>query len=230
MALRRPPPESLRELEIRAEALAGRTVGEVARALDLPLPAVPARAKGYIGQLVELALGADADAGERPDFAALAVELKTIPIGKAGRPKESTFVCSVSMSSADQQRWPTSRLRRRLAHVLWMPVEAAEVAPLPERRFGRPLLWTPSPEDEAQLAADWEHLMGAVAAGRGGSISAREGVLLQLRPKARDGKVRTLGATADGVERTLPLGFYLRASFTARLLGGLRMPRSTQAC
>src|SRR4051812_47610524 len=101
---RRPPPFNLRELEIRAEALAGRTVGELALALDVGL-ADTTRAKGFVGQLIELALGADADAGDAPDFAALGVELKSVPVGKSGRPKESTFVCSVTMTAAEHELW-----------------------------------------------------------------------------------------------------------------------------
>jgi DNA mismatch repair protein MutH len=208
---------SLRELEIRAEALAGRTLGELARALDVTLPDAR-RAKGFVGQLVELALGADPSAGDGPDFPTLDVELKTIPVGRNGRPKESTFVCSVTMATAEHERWETSRLRRRLQRVVWVPVEAADVADLALRRIGRPVVWSPSPEEEAALRADWEHLMGAVGAGRGGSLSAHEGTILQLRPKARDGAVRTLAPDDDGVGRLLPLGFYLRASFTAHIV------------
>ena len=64
--------------------------------------------------------------------------------------------------------------------------------------------------------ADWEKLLGAVGTGR--IPSAHEGRVLQLRPKAAHGRVLTLTAMEDGAARVLPLGFYLRASFTAALL------------
>jgi DNA mismatch repair protein MutH len=215
MTQRRPPPATPRELEIRAEALTGHTVGEVAAALGVPLPRDPRRAKGFVGGLLERALGADPAAGEGPDFPALGIELKSIPLGARGRPAESTFVCSIRMSDADEQGRESSRLRRRLARVLFVPVDAARLAPLAARRFGAPSFWTPDAREEAALRADWEDLMGAIGAGRGGTLSAREGRVLQVRPKAASSAVRTLG---PGAEQTLPLGFYLRASFTAGLL------------
>lgn len=215
MPLRRPPPATLRELEIRAEALAGRTIGELATALELALPGEPRRAKGFVGALVERALGADPAAGDGPDFPGLGVELKSIPVGASGRPAESTFVCSIRMSDADDERWEGSRLERRLRCVLFVPVQAARLAPLPERRFAAPVLWRPTSDELASLRADWEDLIGAIGAGRGGTLSAREGRLLQVRPKAATASERTLGPTA---EQTLPLGFYLRASFTAAVL------------
>ncbi len=216
--LRRPPPATVRELEVRAGALVGRTVGEVARALGAVLPAEPRRAKGFVGTLLEHALGADADAGDGPDFAALGVELKSLPVGPGGRPAESTFVCSIRMAGADGERWETSRLRRRLARVMFVPVEAARVAALESRRFGRAVLWTPSAGEEALLRGDWEDLMGAIGAGRGGRLTAREGRVLQVRPKAPSARARTLAPGDGGPELALPLGFYLRASFTRDLL------------
>ncbi len=215
-AARRPPPRSEVELLVRAEALAGRSVGDLAAALALPLPREPRRAKGFIGALAELALGADPSAGDGPDFPALGIELKTVPLRRSGRPAESTFCCAIQMGEVDRERWERSRLRRRLAQVLWLPVAAAQEAPLAERRFGRACLWRPSAEEWELLQTDWEHLVGAIAAGR--CPSAHEGRVLQVRPKAAHGRVRALAAI-DGVRRVLPLGFYLRAGFTGALLG-----------
>lgn len=218
--VRRPAPLTCRELELRAHALAGRTVGELAAALCVPVPASSRQGKGFVGQLVERALGADPCAGPHPDFSGLGVELKTVPVDARGRPVESTFCCSIAMQGADNAHWETSRLRQRLAHVLWLPVTAARLAPLTARCFGRARLWQPSADETAQLRADWEDLMGAIGAGRGGTLTAREGQVLQVRPKAADARARTLAPGADGVLLTLPLGFYLRTAFTARVLQG----------
>ena len=216
--IRRPEPQSLSELRIRAEALTGHTIGGLASALQMEVPTSNVRSKGFIGQLVERALGADPTAGPTPDFSGLGVELKTIPVNNEGRPTETTFCCSIKMSRADYAVWETSRLRLRLSRVLWVPVESSKLAELPDRRIGRPVLWSPSCEELEILESDWNHLMGAIGSGRGGTLSAREGEVLHVRPKAANAAVRAVAPGAQGMEMTLPLGFYLRIPFTASIL------------
>lgn len=209
---RRPAPADEVELLLRARALAGRSVGELARALSIALPVEPKRAKGFVGQLVELALGADPDAGERPDFVRLGIELKTVPIGVRGKPAESTFCCSIAVGTADRERWEESRLRQRLARVLFLPVDGARVAALPERCFRQPVIWSPSSAEEAVLRDDWSELIGRIGAGL--DVSAHRGSALQIRPKAANSRVRIM---AVGKERE-PVAFYLRPAFTSAIL------------
>jgi DNA mismatch repair protein MutH len=207
----------LRELALRAEALSGRSLGELAAALGVTLPGEQRRAKGIPGQLVERALGADSGSAPAPDFSGLGVELKTIPVGPDGRPRESTYVCKVAPLEIAHEEWPTSRVRRKLAHVLWVPL-AAE-GPLAARSFGRARLWQPSAEEEAELRADWEELAGLLGAGAVESVTAHLGKCLQVRPKAADGDERgPMPGGDDGLVETVPRGFYLRSSFTSRIL------------
>ena len=54
---------------------------------------------------------------------------------------------------------------------------------------------------------------------RASDVSAHLGRWLQLRPKARDGRARTVAFGREGeVVETVPRGFYLRPSFTRALL------------
>ncbi|MBI3179530.1 MAG: hypothetical protein HYZ27_07695, partial [Deltaproteobacteria bacterium] len=76
------------------------------------------------------------------------------------------------------------------------------------RTFGAPRLWRPGAHELAQLAADWEDLIGAIGAGR--PPDGHAGRLLQVRPKAASRRQRTLAPSADGVAPAPPLGFYLR--------------------
>lgn len=109
-------------------------------------------------------------------------------------------------------------MRRKLACVLWVPVQAAPRS-LPERHIGTPRLWRPSPAQEALLRADWELLMGRIAAGGIDELTARDGEALQVRPKGRDGRVRAAGLGPDGEALSvMPRGFYLRARFTESVL------------
>ncbi len=213
------PPKNEAELLERAGALAGRSLAALADQADQVLPRELARAKGWIGQLVEALLGATADNRSLPDFEALGVELKTVPVDRAGQPKESTFVCTASLGELAAQTWPTSTVRKKLSRVLWVPVEADPALPLCARRIGMPCLWSPSEVEEAGLAADWTEFAELIARGYHESVDARRGVWLQLRPKGADARARAWVRDADGEALvTTPRGFYLRRAFTVRLL------------
>ncbi len=210
------PPESPQEVSWRAAALEGRTLGAIARVLGVPIPDDPRRAKGWIGQLVEMALGASAGNRPVPDFVRLGVELKTIPVDDRGRPKESTFVCSAALDGGEPG-WESSRVRHKLASVLWVPVTSA--GPIRDRTVGVARLWSPSAPEEDVLRRDWEELTGILRLGDLARITARHGVALQLRPKAADAAQTTWALDADAEwVRQAPVGFYLRTRFTARIL------------
>ena len=219
---RQPAPQSESELLLRARHLVGQRIDALAEAVAAPLPREPKRAKGFVGQLLEAALGSDVDAGERPDFVRLGIELKSVPIGARGRPTQSPFVCSIRLGDAQNATFEGSRLQRRLGCVLFVLVQAAQTAPLPRRRVVGVHLWRPSAGQWQQLRADWEDLMGAIGAGRGHSLGAQEGVALQVRPKAANRRARAVGPTPEGVGEMMPLGFYLRAGFLAEVLAAAR--------
>jgi DNA mismatch repair protein MutH len=213
------PPASEAELYDRASRLAGQTLAAIAQDLGRRPPADLKRSKGWVGELLELALGATAGPRPVPDFEALGVELKTIPVRRDGVPKESTYVCSVPLTGTAGSRWESSIVRIKLARVLWIPVEAAAKVALADRRIGTPILWSPSLEDEQILRADWEEHMDMIALGRLEEVDARLGTYLQIRPKAFDGSALTAIADADGEPGlSLPRGFYLRTGFTRRIL------------
>lgn len=212
-------PESQDALLAQAQQLAGYTLGELASLASLPIPADLKRDKGWIGVLLEIWLGASAGSKPEQDFAALGVELKTIPIDRQGRPLETTFVCVAPLTGNSGVSWETSHVRHKLKRVLWIPVEGERAIPLAERRVGSPLLWSPNEEEEQQLRLDWEELMDLIVLGEVERITARHGEVLQLRPKAANSKALTeaIGARGEPI-LTLPRGFYLKKNFTAALL------------
>ncbi|WP_029591007.1 DNA mismatch repair endonuclease MutH [Franconibacter pulveris] len=215
----RQPPEDEAQLLAQAGLLAGMTLGELAALAGLPIPPDLKRDKGWTGILLELWLGASAGSKPEQDFAALGVELKTIPIDRQGRPLETTFVCVAPLTGNSGVVWETSHVRHKLKRVLWIPVEGERAIPLAERRVGSPLLWSPSAHEEAQLRQDWEELMDLIVLGHVERITARHGEVLQLRPKAANSKALTEAIGANGeLILTLPRGFYLKKNFTGALL------------
>jgi DNA mismatch repair protein MutH len=212
-------PQTETELLSRAVDLAGWTLGELGARLGVPVPGELLRAKGWFGQSLERALGATARSRAAPDFEALGVELKTLPVGAKGLPCESTFVCTIDLSRIGDVDWAASLVRKKLSRVLWVPVEGDREIPVPARRIGTPLLWSPSAEDEDALRFDWEELAGIIGRGDVESITGHLGRHLQVRPKAASSRSRRRGVDGDGASfATLPRGFYLRATFTAKIL------------
>ncbi len=215
----RQPPEDERALVRRAEALAGSSLAEVAAQLGLPVPEGLHRAKGWVGNLVEKALGASAGSRAEPDFPLLGIELKTLPVDAKGQPRESTFVCTIELSRIPEIEWHESRVKKKLGRVLWMPVQADPGLAIDRRRLGAPLLWSPDREEEAALRFDWEELAGQIARAGTESITAHFGRFLQVRPKAAHSRVRRTVVDAEGLAySTNPRGFYLRTGFTRGLL------------
>lgn len=213
------PPVTETELLARARALSGLRLGELASSLGHALPSTPRQGKGWMGQLFETVLGADAGNLPEPDFRGLGIELKTIPVDASGLPRESTYVCRAPARPAPSSRWQDSIVCLKLARVLWLPIEAANLAPLSERRIGWARLWSPNPDEESQLRADWEELTELLILGRQAEISARLGTVMQLRPKAADASVTAPAFDAEGRPAPLaPLAFYLRAAFTRTIL------------
>lgn len=217
---RQPAPLSREELVVRAEALEGARIEEIAKAIGSDIPRGRRSTKGFIGQLLEKALGADSDALDAPDFAALGVELKSIPVADhiELRPVESTFLASISMANADRAEWKTSRLRHKLQSVLWIPVEGSWRGSIGERTVRSPRLWTPTEPEFAALKADWTDLMGAIGAGQASQLTGRDGVYIQVRPKAAHGGVRVVTPSSHSVDMQHPLGFYMRANATRDIL------------
>jgi DNA mismatch repair protein MutH len=213
------PPRDEAELLGRACQLAGLTLRELARCILQPLPTDPRRAKGWIGLAVEKALGAQGASRAVPDFPDLGVELKTLPVDRRGRPRESTFVCTIDLSDIGDTEWYASRVCRKLSRVLWVPVESQPGVLFSDRRLGQPLLWSPSRAEQDDLRFDWEELSGMIGRGELDRVTGHLGKSLQIRPKAAHSRARRRYLDDKGVpRRALPRGFYLRPSFTERVL------------
>lgn len=209
-------PQSESELLERANTLIGCTFGELASALGQKIETDSRRAKGSLGQLLELALGATSGSLPQPDFNNLGIELKTIPISEKGLPKESTYICTAPIPNPERE-WRTSRVYRKMAHILWVPY--LDTPSISDRRICTPLLWRMTPEIETILKQDWEELTEYIHLGQVEKLSAHLGTYLQVRPKAANS--RTLIPIINHSGETIsivPKGFYIRSQLTKLIL------------
>lgn len=216
--LRISPPQTEEELLNRCSKIQGQTFLQLSLSLGLKIPTQPNQRKGWIGLVLELALGADASNKSAPDFQKLGIELKTLPIAKSGKPSESTFVTSIPLLTIHQQIWSNSQCFAKLKRVLWFPVEGDTSIPFEQRRIGCGFLWSPSASQEQVLAADWDYLTLQISTGQLETLDATSGEFLQIRPKGANGKSLCDSFDAEGNKvKTLPRGFYLRSKFTSSI-------------
>ena len=93
------PPIDEAALLAKAQSIAGLTLGELAAELNVAVPIDLKRDKGWVGMLVETALGASAGSKAERDFAHLGIELKTLPVNARGYPLETTFVSLIKSNA-----------------------------------------------------------------------------------------------------------------------------------
>jgi DNA mismatch repair protein MutH len=213
------PPKSEEELWQKAQALAGLTLAEIAQQIGVTVPENLNRNKGWIGLLLEQALGASAGSRPEPDFPHLGIELKSLPINAQGKPLETTFVSVAPLTGLVGVTWQTSYVRKKLSRVLWVPVISDKSLPLAQRMVGSPFIWSPSEEEDKLLAMDWQELTDMIVLGDVENIQGKHGQVLQLRPKAANSQAKTQAFDKHGKPfMTLPRGFYLKIAFTQMLL------------
>lgn len=142
-----------------------------------------------------------------------------MPVNESGSPRESTYVCTAPLDGSLGRDWGSSWVRAKLARVLWIPVLAGRERPISERVIGAPLMWSPTPAQDAALGADFTEIAARIARGEHYTIDARLGRALQVRPKAasRDDLVWVIDDAGDWA-RANPRGFYLRARFVGEVL------------
>jgi len=211
--------ESESQLLLRCQNIEGLSIGQLATKLKIKIPTNPLQRKGFVGSAVELALGTTAKNKSSPDFCSLGIELKTLPINHLGKPAESTFVTSIPLLTIQQETWESSQCFSKLKRVLWLPIEGDKSIEFLQRRIGKAILWSPSITDEEILKKDWTEFVLMISTGKLAEINASLGESLQIRPKAANGKSLCYGYDETGGKvLTMPRGFYLRASFTGKIL------------
>lgn len=140
-----------------ARTLTGRTAGELARLVGIDLSRPSERGRTGVGDIAERYFGRLPSSSPEPDIVELSVEIKTIPLKPAQKGwtvKEPTSLTQIDPQAVLAQPWANAYVRRKLAHILWIPYE--HHPDLEDARFRRPFLWKPSALDEALFARDYE--------------------------------------------------------------------------
>jgi DNA mismatch repair protein MutH len=213
--------ETLDDLLAHARALVGVELSELADGLGLPVPVGQVRTKGWSGQILEHELGVAVGGARGPDFAALGIELKTVPVRESLEPLESTAICQIDPVAIAAESWESSYVRQKLARVLFVTLAVPEGArSVGERRVAAVRLWSPDTVEERALRDDFDLFVREYyRRGRAAEITGHLGVVLQVRPKGRDATDLRDAYDAEGrATRVGKHGFYLRPAFVAQIL------------
>ena len=212
----------VQELLAHARALVGMQLGDLADQLGLAAPLGAVHTKGWAGQIIEHELGVETGGARGPDFAALSIELKTVPVDPALVPLESTAVCQIDPIAIAGESWLTSYARHKLQRVLFVALETRRGQPVAERRVSAVRLWWPSTDEDALLRTDFElFVRDYFRKGRSEAITGHLGRVLQVRPKGRNAADVRDGYDEQGRPvRVGKCGFYLRPAFVASILRG----------
>ncbi len=210
-----PAPKSLLELKERLDNIVGKSIAELARELEVPLPANLKNAKGFNGELLEIALGADARKLPIPDFPNLLIELKTIPVDERRMPLESTFICHLNLGKRPLNNFFESLLYKKISLILFVAIEGSKAIAKPQRRILAYYLFKPDAKTLSVIRDDYEEVMEQISLGRAHELNARMGTIVQVRPKGASGRELVPYINESGeTGLTRPRGFYFRANFT----------------
>lgn len=216
-----PEPQSVATLQERLEHILGRSIAELSALALLEPPRQSSGAKGYVGQLIELFLGAHSHNRPDPDFIDLGIELKTMPVGFDLMPQESTFVCSATINPRFMVPFTQSALYHKLKHVLFVLILAPKSVKLTlgERRVLGYFFFQLQEPYFKTIETDYNEFQEMIFAGHAREIDGSMGTLVQLRPKATHANEVICITDSEGNRTyTKPRGYYLRTSFTRELV------------
>lgn len=210
-------PQTEDELLNKAKQISGFSLKELAEILEIKIPLSLKQDKGWIGKLIEKALGAYETSHANVDFPHLNIELKTIPIDPISyEPLETTWICNCPLTELTGVTWETSYCCHKLQKVLFIPIGRNKEF-FEESIIGFPILWKMSPEENFVLKMDFEELLDLIVLGKVNSISAKHGTFLQLRGKSSKTLVDAYDEKGNIIKRQ-PLAFYLKTNFTKNII------------
>lgn len=216
-----PEPTTLEELEQRLQRLLGRSIAELSQLALLQAPNNSNGAKGYVGLLIELFLGAHAHNLPGPDFMSLGIELKTMPVGFDFMPQENTFICNADLAPRDFVPFTQSALYQKLQHILFVLILAPQNSRLTlgERRVLGYFFFNLPPDVRQTIETDYNEFQELLLAGHAPEINGTMGTIVKLSPHATKANELVQVTDSEGESTyTKPRGYYLRASFTRQLL------------
>ena len=205
--------QTLPQLLDKLHSYTGHTVLSIAKMENIPFK----EDKGQIGQLVEQLMGVKSNSYAGPDLPEMGVEIKTLPLNSQGKVQEHTHIGKISLPFKETS-FEHSSLWLKIQKILFVPIIAQRNNIMSEKILGQPFLWEAGQEIKEQLKKDWLELSSFLRLGHFDEINSQIGEYLHIRPKASHGKDFIFFQQENNTYHILPIGFYLRKSFTQQLI------------
>ena len=206
------------ELYQRLDNLLGMSVSSLAQILNIKLDSNNTKIKGYLGQMLEIYLGADGNNKADVDFSNLDLELKTVSTDENLNPLESPFICSFKLFALEHMDFYQSVLYRKIKKILFVLISGKKHEYIGNKIIKAYFIFTPNHKQLAIIKQDYDELMHYICTGQCNAINATIGTIIQMRPKAANGSALTQYLDANGkLAYTRPRGFYMRRAFIVHL-------------
>lgn len=214
-----PAPKTIAELIENCNKIAGKSVSELAQIHNVELIDSLTTNRGWLGNLIEISLGAYAGSKPTQDFMNLGVELKTLAINENGRAVSDIFISSLPLNSFMLQDWANSHLFYKLQHILFIPVESNSNVELKDRKIGNGKFWKPNDEQLKVLQDDFKQVMELLTTQEFAMLTNNLGTALTVKVKALNSKQTNNIQDLDGFNQNLaPLSFYIKRSFVQQIV------------
>lgn len=176
------------------------------------------KTNGFLGQLMEVYLGASAKNLPIPDFPNLNIELKILPLNKYMFPKHPIKICYTSFyPSVNNIVWDSSLVKLKLNKVLWIPFESDNSIHISKRRICHPFLFNLK-KYEKIIKQDYENIKELLILGKKEYISSDLGEYLNIKPISSNKKLTNTIDHNGELVKTNFIGFYLNIKFLKRIM------------
>lgn len=150
------------------------------------------------------------------DFARFGVEVKTVPVDAQGRIVEAMSFPAFHHEELIYETWESSDLLGRLNRLLVVPVHREKAARLGQTRLGKPFFWSPSEDELAGIASEWERFRHLIELGQARDLpKSSETTYIHVRPKAQNASDRDI---APGGIDVIKKCFWLNQPYVGRIL------------
>jgi len=193
---------------------------------------IKTQSKNQIATIIKKSIGFLSVKSKIKEFEQLGISVKTLKLRQSDmRPLESVSFPSMDLREFSYETWENSVFREMISKILFVPVYHNGNS-LEEKYLGKSFFWSPTPQEELIIAAEWKEYQNEVLNGncrvrkisnkskRGykevSSLSKESATtIIHMRPHGRDSDDRDEDIFANSIVKQ---SFWLNKNFIQNLL------------